>query len=351
MGVSTDMHACMRMLAWVRGSMNMFKPCTGEAPQLSTPMHLPAGVRSPTHAATPPDASWRACARQLDLGQPLHRSAHAEQSFLQSPATLESLQAVQDTPYWKKQRPGPGAFTEPWKGSLDSVALRNGTLHSAPLPAEVYEPTLGTSAIAPASFVDTVSSQIIARVLAALPAHTALPPALQPAAPTSGAVPMPMRQPLQLQPQPQATQAQQVLPLAGGQLPTVPLGLLTAVPQCSVPEPAAPARNVLPKLASIDSLDKLFAWWYDGQGGDPPVSSLPVEARSAKNVKQRYSEWSKFFGAVQVQLDAGQSRAQALAAMKAEMQQLSAAQASQAKKRKATMSVAGFFAVKIGKRS
>lgn len=321
--------------------------------QLITPPHVSTAQMLPGGSASPP-----AAARQLSFSPIQQHSPHMHTSHapMQPSSSQPQQHTLQDTPYWKTQCPGPNVFTDAWAPTLNNVALRKATLQSAPLPAMVYEPSAGSAAIAPANFTQLVAQQVTASVTALLAAAGHLGPA----PPAAAMLPAPQaaqaRQPLQPQPQQQAReagheQAEQIVPLAGVSLPSLPAGLLAAVPPCSVPEPTGPGKRVVPNFSAVDSLDDLFAWWYDGMNGEPAISSLPVSQRNAKNVKQRWHEWSKFFSAVQTQLDGGQTRAQSLAGLKLEMEQLSAELASQAKKRKRAMTVSGFVAVKTNKRT
>lgn len=317
---------------------------------------LPGG---PSGSTTPPQVAVAArqsdwvmhsvapsAARRLAYSTPQRTSPS---SNMQGSSPQQTV-AEGTTPYWKAQRPGPGVFTSAWQRELGSQTNRPAALASAALPAMVYEPTLGTAAIAPASFTQIVAEQVIARILSSLPScQTIAAPTQQNAAqppdqPTSASVPA--RQPLQ-----PAQPCADVVPLADGRLPMAPAGLLTALPAAIVAAPAAPAVRVLPTMSAISNLPDLFSRWFNGVDGMPPLRELPMEERKGKSVKQRWSEWTKFFAPIEQQLDAGRPVDDVMKELQDEHEQLSAtASASSQRKRSCPMSVAGFVAIKVGKR-
>ena len=127
--------------------------------------------------STPPVTSR---ARQLNFSSPPQQHAGLQQSPIQSrliSPVSTSRPAIQDTPYWTRHQPGPNVFTEAWPENLDSVRQRHHAVHTAPLPDQVYDPRIGTSAIAPLSFAQMLSDQITARVLVQLPIVSAAQPA------------------------------------------------------------------------------------------------------------------------------------------------------------------------------
>ena len=195
---------------------------------------------------------------------------------------------AKDTPHWRAQRPGPGAFSQAW-GRGEGATERASASAAAPanLPAAVYEPTLGAIPFAPTNFVQLVANQITANLLQHQ--HWQAQPQPQ--------MPLPQQQQQQQQQQPlQARQQQQqqqqvqlqqqplpqqvqhrLLPLADGTLPSQ-AALPAALPPClqgeSPPKPRpAPA---FPMWSQVATISDALCRWYEGIAG-APLKSLSMQ--------------------------------------------------------------------------